>query len=28
NVRHAVLPDGSEVELDLNTQLSFANFKD
>lgn len=28
NVRHAVLPDGSEVELNLNTQLSFANFKD
>lgn len=28
NIRHVTLPDGSEVELDLKTHLSFANFRD
>ena len=28
NIRHVTLPDGSEVELDLKTRLSFANFRD
>ncbi|MCS9086799.1 FecR domain-containing protein, partial [Pseudomonas aeruginosa] len=27
-IRHVTLPDGSEVELDLKTHLSFANFRD
>lgn len=27
-IEHLVLPDGSEVDMDLDTKLSFANFKD